>query len=64
MLTYNSSLSPSPLGLSPNLRKRTKSEGLTPEYPRHPAVLGLGLGLVLGSQLGLGLGLDICVCRV
>ena len=32
-----------------------KNNGITPEYPMHPTVLGLGLGL--GSQLGLGLGL-------
>ena len=40
--------------------------GITPEYPTHPTVLGLGLGsqlgLGLGSGLGLGLGLGLGMC--
>ena len=32
-------------------------QGITPEYPTHHTVLGLGLGLGLVLGLGLGLGL-------
>ena len=30
-----------------------KGGGITPEYPMHPRVLGLGLGLALGLELGI-----------
>ena len=33
--------------------------GITPEYPTHHTVLGLGLGLGLGLELGLVLGLGL-----
>ena len=35
--------------------------GITPEYPTHPTVFGLGLRLGLGLGIGLGLGLGIRV---
>ena len=37
------------------------TNGITPEYPTHPKILGSGLGSQLGLGLGLGLGLEIRV---